>query len=433
MIMMKRLAMVTLAAGVGFSVLAGQGIPVGNSVFFPAVEAVYTHTDNLYMQDSTMPYGDVSDSFWFIRPTLGIELPFDESSIRIDLGYQYKDYQHYNLTSHNTYFADFNGTFKFSNGFRLTIDNHFIRGVQEVREFDPGSEQVYGNTPFYREQAQVSLAMPVNQLNTLSVYGLYNKVHFTGGAFQQRPFFGYTQAGGGLEWAYHFTSVSSWIFNGQFITSKPDIQRQDIFLHTDMQKKYDQYTFLTGWQGAEAKGITGFAKFGYSKMKFTENGYGDFSGLVADVGLGYQPAEYFKIDLKLDRHPYQSAYNVNNYYTETGGQLQFHQQLSRELFWTAGYRYQENTYPNATQALFYYTGNVFNFSYYPGTEGEVRKDRISRAYGEVGIHISRQFSVRANYQYENRNSNIHFYDLAGIHRPFSYTENRFSVQAEIGW
>lgn len=430
--MLKKAAILLIAAGFGLSVLAGDGIPVGNAVFYPSVETLYSHTDNLFLQDSSMPYGDVSDSYWIVRPSVGIELPFNESSIRFDLAYQYKDYNTYTLSSHNSYFADFKGNFKFANGFVLTVDNHFIRGVQEVREFDPGGEQVFGNTPFYREDAKVSLAMPVTQRNTLSVYGLYNKVHFIGGAYQQRPFYDYTQSGGGLQWAYAISPVSSWIFNGEYLTSKPDIKRQDIFLHTDLNKKYDEYTFLTGWQGAETQSVTGFAKFGYTNMKFPDNHYADFSGLVAQVGLGFQPAEFFKVDLKLDRRPYQSAYNVNNYYTATGGQLQLHQQISRYLFWTAGYRYQENKYPDATQAMFY-SGNLLNFSYYPGTEGQFRKDKISKAYGEIGYHISRQFSIRANYQYEDRNSNIHFYDLTGIHRPFTYKQNLFTIQAQLGW
>ena len=430
--MMKKVAIVLLAVGLGLSVLAGDGIPVGNAVFYPSVETTYTHTDNLFLQDSTMPLGNFSDSFWLVRPAVGIELPFNESSIRLDLAYQYKDYDHYTVSSHNSYFADFKGNFKFANGFRLTVDNHFIRGVQEVREFDPGGEQVFGNTPFYREDAKVSLAMPVTQLNTLSVYGLYNKVHFIGGAYQQRPFYDYTQSGGGLEWAYSLSPVSSWIINGEYLTSKPDVKRQDVFLRTDLNKKYDRYTFMTGWQGARTEKVTGFAKFGYTKMKFPDNHYSDFSGLVADVGLGFQPAEFFKVDLTLDRKPYQSAYNINNYYTETGGQLQVHQQLSRYLFWTAGYRYQENKYPDRTQDVFY-SGDVLNFSYYPGTQGQMREDKISRAYGEIGYHLSQQFSIRANYQYEDRNSNIHFYDVMGTHRPFSYTENRFSIQAQLGW
>jgi hypothetical protein len=430
--MIKRVFFLFLSLGLGLSIMAGEGIPVGNAVFYPSVETTYTHTDNLFMQDSTMPYGGISDSYWEVRPAVGIELPFNESSIRFDLAYQYKNYNTYTLSSHNSYFADFKGNFKFANGFRLTVDNHFVRGVQEVREFDPGGEQVFGNTPFYREEAKVGLAMPVNQLNTLSVYGLFNKVHFIGGAYQQRPFFDYTQSGGGLEWAYHFTPVSSWIFNGEYLTSKPDVQRQDVFLRTDLNKKYERYTFMTGWQGTGVKGTAGHAKFGYTKMKFQDNHYADFSGLVADVGLGFQPAEFFKIDLTLDRHPYQSVYNVNNYYTSTGGQLQVHQQLSRYLFWTAGYRYQENNYPNRTQDVFY-SGDVLNLAYYPGTQGQVREDKISRAYGEIGYHISRQFSLRANYQYEDRNSNIHYYDLAGVHNPYSFTENRFSIQAQIGW
>ena len=58
-----------IAVGAAVGVFAGDGIPIGNAVFYPSVEAVYTHTDNLFLQDPNMnsingDYGNVSDSFW---------------------------------------------------------------------------------------------------------------------------------------------------------------------------------------------------------------------------------------------------------------------------------------------------------------------------------------------------------------------------------
>ncbi len=146
---------------------AGDGIPMGNAVFYPSIEAVYTHTDNIYLQDSTMPNGNVSDNFWVIRPMLGFEFPFKESYVRLDLGYQYQDYQTYNLSTHDTYTADLKGIFKFGNGHSFTFQDNFIRGLQEVSKFDPGYEQYYSNTPFNNNDLRLGLDFAINKLNTL--------------------------------------------------------------------------------------------------------------------------------------------------------------------------------------------------------------------------------------------------------------------------
>ena len=42
--------------------------------------------------------------------------------------------------------------------------------------------------------------------------------------------------------------------------------------------------------------------------------------------------------------------------------------------------------------------------------------------------------MKANYQYEDRNSSIKYVDTFWLLRkPYSYTENRFSLSAQFGW
>ncbi len=427
----KRTWLVVACTVLSLVAWAGDGIPIGNAVFYPSVEAVYTHTDNLFLQDASMPYGNIGDSFWEIRPTVGIEFPFKESSIRLDLGYQYKDYRTYHLSSHNTYYADFKGNFKFSNGMLLDVDNHFIRGVQEVHEFDPGYEQYYSNTPFDADNAKAGLTMPVTRLNTLTVYGLYNYVHFTNQHNQTTPFYNYDQSGGGLTWKYHYSPTSAVLVDAQYLSNHPSFSPQDVFLYINPNRRYDQQTYMLGWEGAAGRRLTGFAKVGYSNMHFKDNPFASYRGLVAESGLGFEATQYTRFDLKLIREPYQSVYNVNNYYTATGGTLQMQQQVSRIFFWTLGYMYQENKYPNNVVADPLVLGFVPPLEY-ALTAGENRTDKIGRAFAEIGIHATRQISFRANYQYEDRRSDINYLDT-WLRKPYSYAENRFSLQFEIGW
>lgn len=430
----KSWVVLIVGAIIAVSAFAGDGIPMGNAVFYPSVEAVYTNTDNLFLADPSMPNGNVSDSFWLIRPALGFEFPFKQSYVRLDLAYQYKDYDHFQLSDHNTYDGHLVGNFKFGNGATLRLDEQFVQGVQETLKFDPGYEQYFGNTPFHQNDFKIGVEMPMGQRDSLELYALSTIVRFDNSTdvTDQRPFYDYDQVGGGVTWRHHYSELSNWLADVLYMNNTPQHQPADIVLMTDPNKKYDAWRGMVGWEGAASKRFGGYAKVGYESMRFPDNAYSEFSGLVVDAGLGYTPSEFLKVNLSLFRNPYQSTYNVNNYYTSTGGDLQVHQEVSRYFFWTAGYRYQENAYPDAVVADVYGYGLVTSPEFFL-TQGEVRKDKIGRAFGEVGFHLNKQFSVRANYQYEDRNSNIHYFDAGVDKKPYTYTENRVMIQAQLGW
>lgn len=421
----------------GVVAFAGDGIPMGNAIFYPNVEAVYTHTDNLYLQDSTMPSGNMSGYFWQIRPTFGFEFPFKESYFRIDLGYQYQDYAHsYNAGTHSQYNADIKGVFKFGQGHSFSIQDNYLHGLQETTKFDPGYERYWSNTPFNSNNFRAALDFMITQKDSLGGYGIYNIVRFSNEPNSPQPFFDYDQWGGGVLWRHFFRPQASWIFDARYLENRPDWAGYYQVVNPNMygynnSRKYDEFSAVTGFEGTLGSKVTGYAKGGYSQLHF-HNAFSNFQGFVAEVGLGIQAAEFFKVNVDLFRSPYQSAYNVNNYYSITGGELNLHHQVSRYLFWSAGYRYQENQYPQANWAYPYgpYEPTTPEFIL---TEGQTRRDKIARAFAEVGYHFNKQFSMRANYRYEDRSSTIHYSDYWGYHRPYSYTENRISLQAQFGW
>ena len=289
--MMRARTAVLLAMGCGIALgaWAGDGIPMGNAVFYPSIEAVYTSTDNLYLQDGTMPNGNESGHFWAIRPTVGFEFPFKESYVRLDIGYQYQDYSsNYNLASHNQYTGNLKGVFKFGNGNSFTIEDGFIHGVQEVTKFDPGYETYYSNTPFNANALRMGLDFALNKLNTLGVYGIYNTVSFTdvNYAFQQ-PFYDYHQVAGGLLWKYNYRPAANFLLDVRYLENRPDQAWSAQFFNAYNARKYDQWQALTGIEGDLSQVVSGFVKLGWSSMKFS-NDYSNFNGFVGDLGLRVQ-------------------------------------------------------------------------------------------------------------------------------------------------
>lgn len=417
---------------------AGDGIPVGNAVFYPSVEAVYTHTDNLFLLDESMPFGKEGDSFWILRPSLGIELSLEQSFLRFNLSYQYKDYQSYDFGNHNAWFADFDSNFKFSNGAALYFRDHFIRGVQEVNQFDPGYETTFNNTPFNRNYAQLGFTLPVNKRNTFGLELGHNFVNFSN-AEGTLAFYDFSQFSAEAFWKYHYSATSSVVASYTYGDSTQDhvaygngMSRLPV-----LDRDYKSNQFMIGWEGSIASRVSGSVKGGYKEMNFYNDRVGmefnDYSGLVGKADLGFQFSEFFRGDFSLFRDAYQSAYNINNFYTASGGQFQIHHQINRYLFWDAGVLFQANNYPETAVGDVDGDGLLDSPLYLLPWTGLDRKDDISRATAEVGFHFTQQMSLRVNYQYEDRDSNVSYTDMATVYKPFSYTENRFAFQFQFGW
>ena len=412
-----------------------EGIPWGNAYFKPSVEFIYTHSDNIFLVDESM--GDkFDDNIWMIRPQIAFELPFENSYINLAVQYEYKDYEDYDLLHHNTWGGALESEFRFSNNSILTITDHYLQGVQQTDQFSPDSEVVWNTTRFSRNNAKVAYSVPVTALNTLEFHIGYDFVNFKGDYDSGRiPFYSYTQKSAGLSWKYHYQPLASIVFEYEHLKSDP---MDDNYLYSAIgvyttEKGYKEDRFSIGWEGDAQRKLSGFAKIGYKKMEFSEYmnlNFEDYSGVVADAGLRLRLAEFTDLNSKIFRHADQSAFNVNNYFTATGVGLNLHHQFSKYLFATIGGKYQKNKYSEGIV----YDPNYMNWGVFWFLQGQHRKDDITQWLAEVGYHFSQRLSLRLNYVYENRDSNLSYIDYYNILRkPYSYSENRFTFQIQMGW
>ena len=438
---MKKIAFFVLILGIVGGVASAQeyqeGIPWGNAYFKPSVELVFTHSDNVFLTDESM--GEIlDDNIWYIRPQIGLEFPFENSYVNINLQYEYKDYEDYDLLYHGTWFGVLDSQFKFSNGSTLNVSDHYVYGAQQVSQFDPDMESTWNVTRFQRNLAQVRYEIPVSTLNSLGIHVSHNEVNFKEDDDSgMMPFYSYVQKSGGLTWKYRYQPLAAMVFEWEHTKSTPT---DDNYLYspigwTTTEKEYNEDRLSVGWEGSAQRKLSGFAKIGYKRMEFEDHtleNYDDFKGIVADAGLTYKLAEFSDLNAVLFRHASQSAFNVNNYYTSTGADLRFHHQFNRHLFATVGGKYQINDYPEAVvpEIPGYFTG-IAMFNY---LAGQHRNDDIAMFLAELGYHFSSRVSMRFNYQYEDRDSNLNYIDMLHIERkPYSYNENRFLLQIQMGW
>jgi len=121
-----------------------------------------------------------------------------------------------------------------------------------------------------------------------------------------------------------------------------------------------------------------------------------YSGVVADAGLRLRLAEFTDLNSKIFRHAEQSAFNVNNYFTATGLDLNLNHQFSKYLFATLGGKYQKNKYSEGIV----YDPNYMRDLMFKYMLGQHREDEITQWLAEVGYHFSQRLSLRLNYVYE---------------------------------
>lgn len=436
---MKRILMLIcflglLAVGT-FAQQYQEGIPWGNAYFKPSVEFIYAHSDNIMRVDSSM--GDkMDDNFWIIRPQVGIEFPFENSYVNLAIQYEYKDYDDYDLKHKNTWGGTLDSQFRFSNNSVLSIKDHFIQGVQQTEQFDPDMEVYWSTTRFSRNLAQIGYDFNLNALNTLGFNLSHNAVDFKGDYDSGvNPFYGYAQTAGGLVWKYHYQPLASLVFEWQHTKSEP---KNDNFYYSAIgkyttKKSYNEDKIMIGWEGSAQRKLHGYAKIGYKRMNFSEYldwNYDDYKGIMADAGLTLKLSEFSELSANLFRHGNQSSFNVNNYYTATGADLRLHHQFNRYLFGTLGGKYQKNDYPEAV----IYDADHMNWALYWYLQGQHRNDKITQILAELGYHFTPRISLRLNYLYENRDSNLNYVDYYSIVRyPYSYSENRFVFQIQMGW
>jgi len=415
-----------------------EGIPWGNSYFKPSIEFIYAHSDNIMRVDSSM--GEkLNDNFWVIRPQIGIEFPFENSYVNFSLNYEYKDYDDYDLKHNDTWGGTFNSQFRFSNNSVLTIKDHYIQGVQQTEQFDPDMEVYWGTAKFTRNDAKIDYLIKVTSLNTLSFFLRHNFINFKGDYDSGvLPFFSYNQKGGGVAWRYHYQPLASLLFEWETVESDPI---EDNYYYTVVgsyttEKSYRENRISIGWEGNAQRKLSGFAKIGYKEMDFGKYlglSFDDYKGLAADAGLTLKVAQFSELSGVFFRHADQSSFNVNNYYTATGADLRFHHQFSRRLFGTIGGRYQKNSYPEAIDYDIDGDGltDVAMFWY---LRGQHREDEIIEFLAELGYHFTPRISLRVNYFYEDRDCNLRYIDVYNILRkPFTYSENRFVFQIQMGW
>ncbi len=370
-----------------------EAIQVGPFIFSPALELTWESRDNIFFS----PDNEVDDTVYLARARLMFELPIYESYLRFSYTPQYRDYGDYDLRENWSHFVDVAGAFEFPSGLKLTTTYRFVSGNLETREVDPGGELMFGDRQFDKHDFNIRADYWMSQVNGLSVEAGYVDLSYDKPAF----FYDYTRSRYGLGWLHQMSRTL--VFEARYRHETFDAD------DTAQYRDSDSDELMFGFRGEVNPVLTSTLEIGWRSTNFDTHpgdpALDDFSGLAARGALMWQLAHGSELQLELIRQDYPSNYDLNAYYTSTGGSLAYRLQRER-LFGHIKFSYRNNDY-DVPDSL----------------TGRSRSDDITAFGLGLGYRFNELLSLRGSYTHQERDT---------LHR-YSYTANMFLVGLVVGF
>jgi len=414
-----------------------EGIQGKYAIFYPSIELIFYHTDNLYLT----PMDEESSNEFLARPQFWVEIPMDQHYFSFKYTPQYRDVEETDLAEDFSHFVDMVGKFQGSPTFRVEVNDNFARGVLETQEVDPDGELVTGWDPFNKNDLRLDFIWE-GQKQGADFYGGWMMSEFD----RDEPssdnpspkFLDQEALRFGIDYFYKFTPLSRFFIGYQFVTNDQDYA---VGADYDPQTGYiiggpnvgalsqdaetNQVRF--GFEGELGRTTTGKVWLGYRDTSYDVPEYyldttlpnpyydmvSDFSNLVADGTLTKGFTRYTKLEINLHRMENPSNFQGNNYYrADRLGLALTNQPLGRKVFWTVGGYFQRNSYPDPVDIGF--------------GEMKHRQDDYLVARAEVGYHPLTHLNVKLNFQHQDRQSNM-------PNDGFDFEENVVLFQLGLGY
>jgi len=422
----------------GGTAVAYEGIQGQYAIFYPAVELLYYHTDNLFLT----PSNETSADTFLVRVPLKLEIPTDRHYFMLEYVPQFRDIDDFDLQDQWSHFVNLKGSFQGSPSFRVDIVDNFARGVLEVDQVDPDGELYLGLDPFMSNFAGVNFIWEgQRQGANLSLdYFLtdFDRDQPTAGdpapAFLEQNAFGL-----GITYFYKFTPLSRFEVGYRYQSSTQDYAIYDANGDGIPDVEIDPITGLcvggpclgvpdvdstsngvwVGFSGELGRTSTGQIRLGYRSTDYDDSperiSTSDFSSLTLDGTFTKAFTRYTKLEINLHRGENFSNFENNSWYTGNRISLALtNQPMGRRVFWTVAGGFQRNDYPDPVDTNF---------------DGEVdtsRQDDIWMARAEVGYFPITHLNVKLNYRFEDRNSNM-------PNNGFDYEENAVIFELGLGF
>ncbi len=350
---------------------AKEGIILGKFIFSPSIEFIYENKDNVFLTETN----EVEDQVYVIRPVLLFELPKEESYLRFSWTPQYRDFQDYEIKENWTHFFNLMGRINTSGGLEIMAGDKYIsKGLLEVTEVDPGNELVFGLLPFDKNHIYFDMKYFFDSTNGFGLNADYVDVSFDKPDFVwEKLWYDYKSTNFGATYQRYMNPLLRMAAGINFVNYDPD--------ETAFFNKYEGFDYYIKFYGDFSTTVNASIKFGYEELDF--DGAKDYKDWNARADIVWNFSDNRNLVTSILRQGSPSNLGAVGSYTHNSIRITYNFKFSEKFF-------------SALEAGF--GKNDYNYFF--------RVDDWWRARINFGYHFNPLMSVRFNYIYENRDSNM---------------------------
>lgn len=416
-----------------------EGISAGRFLLYPSVTLDSGYNSNVFYQSDEVPGSElVSSGELILTPKIMVDLPLSRSRARVGYALQYRNYSSDEFVQSEpfSHFFDLEASVRVGDLVTLSLKDHYVRGTQEVQQFDPGGEIRFGVTPFSLSEPSAAVSLAFGGRHRLSLMPYVSTLNFD----ESEAIGLYDYERRGLTGRYDYQLDPATVAFGTYSSEDTDQDRETaLFGDINVRTHYAG----AGLQRTFGAAVVSSAWAGYETQDY-EGGTGDnFAGVVYDVSLAWTASDVYHFQLTANRYPYQSFFVNNNYYVGNGFRLRMTQQFGRNAFYQVGVGLQRNPYADPVDIRVTPAtppgsdldndGFIDVYESLLPSQGTVRTDRAYFLELGAGIRFSPVLRLSLGYNHEVRDSNIEqIFGPGTVLEPFDFDVDRIYLRIEAG-
>lgn len=358
-----------------------EGLHVGLLTLRPQVAAVYVDSEGALL-DTAQP---VPDEYYEVRPRVAGEIPIGLGRLLADYEARLRQGSSYApVEDATTHMANVSLELPFGPSVVWRAGGHLARGLLETTEVDPGREYFFQLGPYKRYDASTGLRIETgSRLDLdLSATGYRVDVDESSGFFDHDGWTG--TAGLGVELGPRLRAVVGYTYE-EIPPGRTDRPEAAMEAHSGM----------VSLEGEILPLVTGLMTAGYRDQRNPAAGEGGqrYEGLSLSVRLLKEFTRSTTLQIAAGRNTQASAFEENGFYVTNSVGAELNVALPFSVVALVGGGYRRNDYRVASPEI-----------------GRPREDRIAGWLAGLGRPISDWAFVRADYRFEDRNSNVDTFD-----------------------
>jgi polysaccharide biosynthesis protein VpsM len=355
---------------------AALGIRWGELRIHPAFSLTEQYESNVFQTPSN-EQGDFSTR---ISPGFALHLPLS----RHDFfgGYRAEFVKYGSLKNQDTvnHFATLGMKLDFPGGLLVNMDNVFSKSTEAPLSDLTGPvknlQDVLRSSVEYRLAERYSI-------------GLSHDLYYIDYLEQQNEFLDRVENRVGLTGFYR-------VFPKTDVLFEPAFGRIQYLQSSSTNRSANNYAVLAGLRGEPTARLLGLTKVGYLYRDPQQVGGKSFSGVVTLNQWDYQATGKTNFTLTFERRPFESSFVNNDFFISIFGILTMNYIFNPKLSFRADVGAGWNDYP--------VTATV-------GTQTGKRNDTLIGAGAGLTYTFTRWLKVRAEYHFDQRNSNFNIFDF----------------------